>query len=134
MVIVGGLLMTKLLINMIKSKYDVSSSLGREKVGTMSGWCGIICNAFLCIVKFIIGTVSGSVSITADAFNNLSDAGSNVVTIAGAKLANKPVDKEHPFGHGRLEYISALIVSFIILLMGFELGNLLLLKYLSPKK
>ena len=56
----------------------------------------------MCIVKFIIGTVSGSVSITADAFNNLSDAGSNVVTIAGAKLANKPVDKEHPFGHGRL--------------------------------
>ncbi len=86
MVIVGGLLMTKLLINMIKSKYDVSSSLGREKVGTMSGWCGIICNAFLCIVKFIIGTVSGSVSITADAFNNLSDAGSNVVTIAGLNL------------------------------------------------
>ena len=84
---------------MIKSKYDVSASLGREKVGTMSGWCGIICNAFLCIVKFIIGTVSGSVSITADAFNNLSDAGSNVVTIAGAKLANKPVDKEHPFVH-----------------------------------
>lgn len=134
MVIVGGLLMTKLLINKIKSKYDVSSSLGREKVGTMSGWCGIICNAFLCIVKFIIGTVSGSVSITADAFNNLSDAGSNVVTIAGAKLANKPVDKEHPFGHGRLEYISALIVSFIILLMGFELGKSSVVKIFKPEK
>ena len=100
----------------------------------MSGWCGIICNAFLCIVKFIIGTESGSVSITADAFNNLSDAGSNAVTIAGAKLANKPVDKEHPFGHGRLEYISALIVSFIILLMGVELGKSSVVKIFKPEE
>ena len=100
----------------------------------MSGICGILCNAFLCIMKFVIGTLTGSVSITADAFNNLSDAGSNVVTIAGAKLANKPVDKEHPFGHGRLEYISALIVSFIILLMGFELGKSSVQKIIKPEE
>lgn len=125
--------MTKLLISKIKNKYDISSTLGREKVSTMSGWCGIICNAILCLMKFIIGTVTGSVSITADAFNNLSDAGSNVVTIAGAKLANKPVDKEHPFGHGRIEYVSALVVSFIILLMGFELGKNSVMKIIKPE-
>ena len=82
----------------------------------------------------VIGSLTGSVSITADAFNNLSDAASNVVTIAGAKLANKPVDKEHPFGHGRLEYISALIVSFIILLMGFELGKSSIEKIIKPEE
>lgn len=126
--------MTKLLISKIKNKYDISSTIGREKVSTMSGWCGIICNAILCLIKFIIGTVTGSVSITADAFNNLSDAGSNVVTIAGAKLANKPVDKEHPFGHGRIEYVSALVVSFIILLMGFELGKNSVMKIIKPEQ
>ena len=126
--------MTKLLISKIKNKYDISSTIGREKVSTMSGWCGIICNAILCLIKFIIGTVTGSVSITADAFNNLSDAGSNVVTIAGAKLANKPVDKEHPFGHGRIEYVSALVVSFIILLMGFELGKNSVTKIIKPEE
>lgn len=126
--------MTKLLISKIKNKYDISSTIGREKVSTMSGWCGIICNAILCLMKFIIGTVTGSVSITADAFNNLSDAGSNVVTIAGAKLANKPVDKEHPFGHGRIEYVSALVVSFIILLMGFELGKNSVTKIIKPEE
>lgn len=126
--------MTKLLISKIKNKYDISSTIGREKVSTMSGWCGIICNAILCLMKFIIGTVTGSVSITADAFNNLSDAGSNVVTIAGAKLANKPVDKEHPFGHGRIEYVSALVVSFIILLMGFELGKNSVMKIIKPEE
>lgn len=126
--------MTKLLISKIKNKYDISSIIGREKVSTMSGWCGIICNAILCLIKFIIGTVTGSVSITADAFNNLSDAGSNVVTIAGAKLANKPVDKEHPFGHGRIEYVSALVVSFIILLMGFELGKNSVMKIIKPEE
>lgn len=126
--------MTKLLVSKIKNKYDISSTIGREKVSTMSGWCGIICNAILCLMKFIIGTVTGSVSITADAFNNLSDAGSNVVTIAGAKLANKPVDKEHPFGHGRIEYVSALVVSFIILLMGFELGKNSVMKIIKPEE
>lgn len=130
----GLIILTKFLIKYISGKYDVSSALGREKVGTMSGICGILCNALLCIMKFVIGTLTGSVSITADAFNNLSDAASNVVTIAGAKLANKPVDKEHPFGHGRLEYISALIVSFIILLMGFELGKSSIEKLLSLKR
>ena len=126
--------MTKFLIIYISGIYDVSSALGREKVGTMSGICGSLCNALLCIVKFVIGTLTGSVAITADAFNNLSDAASNVVTIAGAKLANKPVDKEHPFGHGRLEYISALIVSFIILLMGFELGKSSIEKIIKPEE
>ena len=75
------------------------------------------------MIKFVIGALSASISITADALNNLSDCASNVVTITGTRLSNKPVDKEHPFGHGRLEYISALIVSLFIFAMSFELGK-----------
>ncbi|MCD7873316.1 MAG: cation diffusion facilitator family transporter, partial [Clostridiales bacterium] len=80
-----------------------------------------------------IGTAANSVSITGDAINNLSDASSNIVTIFGAKLAGKPVDDEHPFGHGRMEYISALIVSFFIFLMGFELGKTSIEKIIHPE-
>lgn len=124
--------MTGFLIKHILQNNDPESPLGREKFSTLSGVTGIICNVLLCIFKFIIGTVTNSVSITADAVNNLSDASSNVVTIAGAKLSNKPVDKEHPFGHGRLEYISALIVAFFIFLMGFELGKSSVEKIINP--
>ncbi len=115
-------------------KKNLSPLKEREYISTLSGVVGIICNILLCIIKFVIGTVTNSVSITADAVNNLSDAGSNIVTVAGAKLANKPVDKEHPFGHGRIEYISALIVSFFILLMGFELGKSSIEKILHPEE
>ena len=76
---------------------------------------------------------SNSVAITADAVNNLSDAASNVVTIAGTKLSNKASDKEHPFGHGRIEYISALVIAFLIFLMGFELGKSSVLKIITPE-
>ncbi len=104
----------------------------RSKFGYLSGFAGIFCNILLCIAKFIIGTVTNSVSITADAVNNLSDASSNIFTIAGSKLATKPVDDEHPFGHGRMEYISALMVSFFIFLMGFELGKSSIQKIIEP--
>lgn len=104
----------------------------RERYGVLSGFVGIACNILLCIAKFIIGTLTASVSITADALNNLSDAGSNIFTIAGAKLASKPVDKEHPFGHGRMEYISALVMSFLIFLMAFELGKSSIEKIIHP--
>ena len=104
----------------------------RESLASLGGIFGIVCNALLCIFKFIVGSVSGSVSITADAVNNLSDAGSSIVTIAGSKLSNKPVDEEHPFGHGRIEYISALIISFFIFLMGFELGKSSVEKIINP--
>lgn len=122
-----GVLMTKLLISLARKKDDF-----RAAVGVMSGIVGICCNILLCTVKFILGSITGSVSITADALNNLSDAASNIVTIVGTKLSAKPVDKEHPFGHGRLEYISALVVSFLIFLMGFELGKSSIDKILHP--
>ncbi len=106
----------------------------RENLGVASGFVGIICNVILCFFKFFIGAVTNSVSITADAMNNLSDAGSNIVTIAGARLSNKPVDKEHPFGHGRIEYISALVVAFLIFMMGFELAKSSVQKIFNPEE
>jgi len=124
--------MLKKLIEKRLSTKGLSDLKKREYIGTLSGIVGIACNIILCIVKFFIGTTTNSVSITADAVNNLSDAGSNVVTIAGSKLSNKPVDKEHPFGHGRIEYISALIVAFFILFMGIELGKSSVEKIIHP--
>lgn len=125
--------MIKKLIEKKLNNKGLSDLKKREYIGTLSGIVGIACNIVLCIVKFFIGTVTNSVSITADAVNNLSDAGSNVVTIAGSKLSNKPVDKEHPFGHGRIEYISALIVAFFILFMGIELGRSSVEKIIHPE-
>lgn len=115
------------------AKKNLQGEAKREKLGILSGFVGIMCNIILCAVKFLVGSLTGSVSITADAVNNLSDAGSSIVTIAGTKLANKPVDREHPFGHGRLEYISALIVSFFIFLMGFELAKSSVEKIINPQ-
>ena len=120
--------MTKLLISIINKK-----GAKRESYGVMSGIVGIICNLVLSVFKFIVGNLSGSISVTADALNNLSDMASNSVTIAGTKLASKPVDKEHPFGHGRLEYISALVVSGLILVMGFELAKSSIEKIIHPE-
>lgn len=114
-------------------KHKWSPAVSREKLGVFSGTFGIACNLLLCAVKFLIGTLTGAVSITADAVNNLSDAGSGIITIAGTKLANKPVDEEHPFGHGRIEYISALIVSFLIFMMGIELGKSSVEKIINPE-
>lgn len=120
--------MTKLLISIINKK-----CAKHESYGIMSGIVGIICNLVLSVFKFIVGNLSGSISVTADALNNLSDMASNSVTIAGTKLASKPVDKEHPFGHGRLEYISALAVSGLILVMGFELAKSSIEKIIHPE-
>lgn len=120
--------MTKLLISIINKK-----GAKRESYGVMSGIVGIICNLVLSVFKFIVSNLSGSISVTADALNNLSDMASNSVTIAGTKLASKPVDKEHPFGHGRLEYISALAVSGLILVMGFELAKSSIEKIIHPE-
>lgn len=126
--------MTDFLIRrFIKGNYN-NELKRREKYSALSGIVGIICNVFLCLFKFAAGAVTNSVSITGDAVNNLSDASSGVVTIIGAKLANKPVDKDHPFGHGRMEYISALIVSFFIFIMGFELGKSSIIKIIHPEK
>ena len=91
----------------------------RTAYGVLASIVGIFCNVFLFAAKFVIGLVVHSVSVTADAFNNLSDAGSSIISFVGVKMAEKPADKDHPFGHGRIEYIAALVVSFLVLEVGF---------------
>lgn len=105
----------------------------RARCGKLSGLIGIICNILLCVAKLIVGTLSGSVSITADAMNNLTDASSSVVTLIGFKIAEKPADADHPYGHARMEYISGLIVAGLILVIGVELGRSSFTKILHPE-
>ncbi len=100
---------------------DLSSPKARRQVGRLGGLVGMFLNLILFAAKFTAGSLTGSIAVTADAFNNLSDAGSSVVTLVGFKMAGAPADPEHPFGHGRIEYIAGLIVSLIIIMMGFEL-------------
>ncbi len=114
--------MTTLLLKLFVKNYkDTQNNNVREKYGVLGGMVGIIMNIVLASVKLVIGYFSGSISITADAVNNFSDAGSSIITLIGFKMSNKPADTTHPFGHGRIEYISGLIVAFIVLLFGFEL-------------
>lgn len=114
--------MIKLLVKwFIKDSENTGDKHVREKYGVLSGVLGIVCNLFLFCVKLVIGTVMNSMAITSDAFNNLSDCGTSVVSVISAKMSNMHPDSEHPFGHGRIEYVSSLIVSFIIILVGFEL-------------
>lgn len=105
----------------IKNHKETGNNLIRQKYGFLSGFMGIICNLLLFAIKLTVGIMINSVAVISDAFNNFSDMGSTVVSVAGIKLSNMKPDREHPFGHGRFEYISALIVSFIIMLVGFEL-------------
>lgn len=105
----------------IKDYQNTSDAAVRRAYGVLCGAVGIVINLLLFALKLFAGTLAGSVAITADAFNNLSDAGASIVTLLGFRLAGQKPDPEHPFGHGRLEYISGLIVSIVILLMGFEL-------------
>lgn len=104
----------------------------RAAAGRLSGIVGILCNALLFGAKFLIGTISGSVSITADAMNNLSDASSSLVTFIGFKLAEKPADEDHPYGHARFEYLSGLAVAVMIVVIGFELAKTSIGKILAP--
>ena len=99
---------------------NTNDSAVREKYGTVFSIFSIICNCIMVVFKFIVAFITNSVSISADALNNLSDVGSNIATLFGFKLANKHADADHPYGHGRMEYVSGMIVSFLILLMGFE--------------
>lgn len=106
----------------IKDKENIASPSVRQKYGVVCGACGIFFNILLFAAKFIIGTLTRSIAVTADAFNNISDAGSSLVTMIGFRLSEKKPDPEHPFGHGRLEYIAGLIVAMLIFVMGFELA------------
>ena len=118
----------------IRHRDTLSPSALRQAYGQLCGAVGIGLNLLLFAGKLFAGTISGSIAITADAFNNLSDAGSSLVTLLGFRLAGRKPDPEHPFGHGRMEYISGLAVAGLILLMGVELGKSSLKKILSPEE
>ena len=125
--------MTKLLIRLfIKNSDKIEDQSVRTSYGILSSIVGIICNLILCAIKITIGLLMNSISVMADAFNNLSDAASSVLSFIGAKLAGRPADKEHPFGHGRFEYITALAVSFLIFQFGFTLLKDSVLKIFNP--
>ena len=122
--------MTELLLRIFVRKSDPEGY--RSGVGRLSGSVGIGANVLLCAMKLLVGTVSGSVSITADAMNNLSDASSSIVTLLGFKLSEKPADDHHPYGHARYEYLSGLVVAALILVIGFELLKTSIDKILNP--
>lgn len=125
--------MTQLLLRLFVPDYDQrQNGKVRSAVGRLSGIVGIVCNALLFGLKLVVGTISGSVSITADAMNNLSDASSAIVTLLGFKLAEKPADEHHPYGHARFEYLSGLAVAGMILVIGVELARSSLEKIFSP--
>ena len=126
--------MTKLLIKLFIKNADATTPKGRELFGRLAGAVGIICNLILSVMKLIIGTVTNSVSITADATNNISDAGSSIVTLVGFRLSGKPADKDHPYGHARIEYISSLIISFLILLIGCSIFKESVTKIIKPEE
>lgn len=112
--------MTEFLVKrFVKNYQDTEDLQVRTAYGVLSSLVGICCNVLLFTAKVIIGMVMNSISVTADAFNNLSDAASSVISFVGVKMADKPADEEHPFGHGRMEYIAALIVSFLVIEVGF---------------
>ena len=114
--------MTNLLLRLfVKNHQDTGNPRVRSAVGSLSGTVGICCNLLLFLGKLIAGTLAGSVSITADALNNLSDASGSIVTLIGFKVADKPADEHHPYGHARAEYLSGLAVAVLILFIGFEL-------------
>ena len=126
--------MTKLLMRLFLSDQDLSTTQGREACGKLAGAVGIAANAVLCILKLVVGALTSSISITADAVNNLSDAGSSIITLIGFRMSGKPADRDHPFGHARMEYISGLVVSFLILFIGIDIGRSSLDKIIHPAR
>lgn len=116
----------------VKDSDNVSDIKVRGAYANLAGVVGIITNLMLFIIKLSVGLFSNSVSILADAFNNLSDAASSIITIVGFKMANKPADAEHPFGHGRIEYITAMIVSFMVMLVGLQFVKTSFQKIINP--
>lgn len=127
--------MTNILIKIFIKDYDnVNDERVRDSYGYLAGFVGIISNITLFIIKFAIGLITSSIAITADSFNNLSDSASSVITILGFKLSSKPADSEHPFGHGRLEYLSGLFVSIIVIIVGIEFVKSSFNRILHPVK
>lgn len=125
--------MTNLLLRLFVPNYDQPhQSAVRTAVGRLAGLVGIVCNLLLFAGKLVVGWMTGSVSITADAMNNLSDATSSIVTLIGFRLSEKPADENHPFGHARFEYLSGLAVAAMIIIIGFELAKTSVDKILHP--
>ena len=125
--------MTNFLLRLfVKNWKDGAAPAVRARVGRLSGIVGILCNLLLFGAKLVIGTVSASVSITADAMNNLTDATSSIVTLIGFKLAERPADEDHPYGHARFEYLSGLAVAALIIVIGFELAKVSVEKLFAP--
>lgn len=125
--------MSNILVKLFVKDYEnVDNMKVRERYGTLSSVVGIVCNIILFAAKFIMGTMANSISIISDGFNNLSDCASCIVTLFGYKLAAKPADKDHPFGHGRFEYLTSLIIAMVILLVGVELFTDSLDKVIHP--
>ena len=124
--------MNTLIRTFIKDADNTDAPSVRYAYGKLAGIAGIVCNLLLFIFKIIAGTLAASVAIIADAFNNLSDAGSSVVTLVSFRLSGMPADEEHPFGHGRLEYLSAMAVAVLIVIAGFELAGSAFDKILHP--
>ena len=125
--------MTNLLIKLFIKEKDVNNPETRGKYGILSSATGIVVNILLSIVKMVIGVIAGSISIISDALNNITDVGSSVVTMIGFKISQKKIDKDHPWGHGRMEYITAFIVDIIILMVGFELLKSSIDKIIHPE-
>lgn len=126
--------MTNLLIKLfIPDSKNLNDPKVRKKFGILSGIVGIICNTILFFAKLFVGIITSSIAVSADAFNNLADAGASIVTFVCFKIAGAPADKEHPFGHGRVEYISGLIVSVAIILTGFSFAKSSVEKIISPE-
>lgn len=116
----------------IKDWEDVRNPKVRDSYGKLAGIVGILSNTLLCVMKILVGLISGSIAIVADAINNLADASSSLITLIGFKLAGMPEDKEHPYGHARIEYLAGLLVSVIIIVVGFELGKGSVEKIITP--
>lgn len=127
--------MTEFLVNkFIKDSANIESTEVRTRYGMLASVVGIFCNVLLFSVKLAIGLILSSLAVTADAFNNLSDAASSIISFVGVKMAGKPADSEHPFGHGRIEYIAALIVSFLVIEVGFTFFKSSISKIMHPEE
>lgn len=127
--------MTEFLVNkFIKDNANIESTEVRTRYGMLASVVGIFCNVLLFSVKLAIGLILSSLAVTADAFNNLSDAASSIISFVGVKMAGKPADAEHPFGHGRIEYIAALIVSFLVIEVGFTFFKSSISKIMHPEE
>ena len=125
--------MTNLLLRLfVKDADNTENPKVRAAIGTLSGFVGIVCNVLLFAFKLLVGTLTGSVSITADAMNNLSDASGSIVTFIGFRVADKPADEHHPYGHARAEYLSGLGVAALILVIGIELVKTSVKKIFAP--